>query len=141
RAPACHARRAAQVAQRRPCAISPAMRLLPILLVTLLAALHPAARLQAEPSYPLTWPDPEQVLPLEPEAVTFPSSSPFSPVDIGDAPETPSVASLYLPPGASAEEPAPAVIMLHGAGGVIENREHRYGRELASLGIAALVVD
>ncbi len=105
-----------------------------------LAALLPGAA-RGEPSFPLAWPAPEQTPAITPESVTFDSSSPFSPLDIGEAPATEAEARLYLPPGASAESPAPAVIMLHGAGGVIGNRELRYGRELASLGIAALVID
>lgn len=104
-----------------------------------LAPLLAASPLSAQPAFPLAWPTPEETPAIEPERVTFPSSSPFSPLDIGSAPETEARATLYLPPGAG--NPAPAVVMLHGAGGVIDNREHRYGRELASLGIAVLVVD
>jgi dienelactone hydrolase len=35
----------------------------------------------------------------------------------------------------------PAVVLLHGAGGVLPAREHLYGRQLAAMGAAALVVD
>jgi hypothetical protein len=33
------------------------------------------------------------------------------------------------------------VVLLHGAGGVLPAREHLYGRQLAAMGAAALVVD
>lgn len=117
--------------------------LLPALAVIAAWAAAPATPLQAQlqPSFPLTWPSADRTPDIEGERVAFASSSPFSPLDVGTAPETEATARLYLPPEASAGDPAPAVIMLHGAGGVIGNRELRYGREFAAMGIAALVID
>ncbi len=91
------------------------------------------------------WPDPASVSSIRGEDVTFPSSSPFVPSDIGqndgDDPPTAAVGRLFLPPGPHAEHTVPAVIMLHGAGGVIANRELTYGPQLAAMGVAALVID
>lgn len=128
-------------------------KLLPILLAALLvpaagiAAPAGAETAQATPASAAAtagafhWPAPEETPRVEGEAVTFASSSPFSPLDIGTAPATEAQGRLFLPSEASADNPVPAVIMLHGAGGVIGNRELRYGRELAAMGVAALVVD
>jgi len=76
--------------------------------------------------------------------VSFPSSSPFALADAGKAPwrnpRATAKATLYLPKGASARNPVPAVILLHGAGGVLTNREPVYGAQYARMGIAALVI-
>jgi dienelactone hydrolase len=78
-------------------------------------------------------------------AVTWPSSSPFAPDDIGrgprDDPPTTAIGRLYLPPGAHAPRSVPAVVLLHGSGGVLAARELTYALQLARLGVAALVVD
>lgn len=78
-------------------------------------------------------------------AVTFPSHSPFTLVDVGQGderdPPTEGRGILFLPEDASATTPAPAVVMVHGAGGVQNARELTYGRQLAEMGIASLVVD
>jgi len=52
---------------------------------------------------------------------------------------TEAVATLYLP--AAIEAPVPAVVMLHGASGLRGRREQTYGRQLAGMGIAVLVLD
>jgi len=96
-----------------------------------------AVEASAEP-LPAEWPaDP----PVSGERVSFPSSNPFTLSDAGQAPDEQAVGELFLPEGASAQTPVPAVVFLHGAGGVIGNRGPRYGRQLAAMGIAALVVD
>lgn len=69
------------------------------------------------------------------------SASPFSLADIGDAPTVTAEVTFYPARGASAEKPAPAVVLLHGAGGVSGAREGRYAREFAAQGVAAAVVD
>lgn len=78
------------------------------------------------------------------QPVTFPSESPFS-LSGGEDGATPPAATaqgtLFLPPGASKDAPVPAVIMLHGSAGVLSAREMNYGRQLAAMGVAALVVD
>lgn len=79
------------------------------------------------------------------QAITFPSHSPFALEDVGRGPDRdPPVkarARLYLPKRAAQAPRAPAVILLHGAGGVLSNRELRYGPQLAEMGVAALVID
>ncbi|XQW84874.1 dienelactone hydrolase family protein [Thalassotalea piscium] len=50
-------------------------------------------------------------------------------------------AQLFLPPGASAENPVPAMVILHGSGGILPSRETAYGQWMASHGIAGLVVN
>lgn len=78
------------------------------------------------------------------QAVTFPSESPFSlsgGEDGAAPPATAAQGTLFLPPAASRDRPVPAVIMLHGSAGVLSAREMTYGRQLAAMGFAALVVD
>ncbi len=48
---------------------------------------------------------------------------------------------LIREPGRHRPGSVPAVIMLHGSGGVLWAREMTYGRQLASMGIAALAID
>ncbi|RAH99401.1 dienelactone hydrolase [Acuticoccus sediminis] len=71
------------------------------------------------------------------------SSSPFSLSDAagGEAPPQAASVDFYPAVGASAGNPAPAAILLHGAGGVSGNREGRYARELAGQGVAVAVID
>jgi len=78
--------------------------------------------------------------PYNGEPVTFASSSPFVLAAAGsDAPSHEAEGRLFLPP--EADGPAPAVILLHGAGGVSYARELTYARQFAARGWAALVVD
>lgn len=91
---------------------------------------------------PLTgpWPGPDTVSDIRGKDITFPTTSPFTVADIPGEPTT-GTGTLFLPDGATGAAPVPAVIMLHGAGGVLYPRELTYGRQFARLGIAALVVD
>jgi dienelactone hydrolase len=75
--------------------------------------------------------------------LNFPSSSPFTPRVVPEADSMTAIARPHLPPGAAAAPPrfVPAVVLLHGAGGVLTAREHTYGRQFAAMGAAALVVD
>ncbi|MEQ6889138.1 dienelactone hydrolase family protein [Halomonas sp. CS7] len=57
------------------------------------------------------------------------------------APATTSVGTLFLPHGASAEEPVAAMVVLPGSGGIKPGREMAYGEMLKNAGHAALVVD
>jgi dienelactone hydrolase len=79
------------------------------------------------------------------QPVSFPSHSPFTPNDVrvSDALDPPTQAQgrLFLPKGASADAPVPAVILLHGASGVKAARGLTYGAQLAEMGVAALVLD
>jgi dienelactone hydrolase len=91
------------------------------------------------------WPDPATLTDIPGIEVSWPSSSPFAPEDIGRGPrrDRPTTARgrLYLPPGAHPPHSVPAVVLLHGSGGVLPTRELTYAPQLARLGVAALVVD
>ena len=50
-------------------------------------------------------------------------------------------AVLVLPDEASAQNPVPAMVILHGSGGIKEGREMEYAQLFADNGIASLVVD
>jgi len=50
-------------------------------------------------------------------------------------------AQLFLPKGASASNPVPAMVILHGSGGILPSREIAYGQWMADHGIAGLVID
>ncbi|WP_416305920.1 dienelactone hydrolase family protein [Neptunicella sp. SCSIO 80796] len=56
-------------------------------------------------------------------------------------PATTVKARLFLPADASAIKPVPAMIILHGSGGILPSREIAYGEWMASHGIAGLVVN
>lgn len=91
------------------------------------------------------WPEAEEIARIAGEPVTFPSHSPFTLAHVGagekNDPPTTAQGHLFMPEGASPDAPVPAVIMLHGAGGVLTAREMTYGRQFAERGVAALVVD
>ncbi|WP_238384333.1 dienelactone hydrolase family protein [Teichococcus vastitatis] len=89
------------------------------------------------------WPSGAETVGIQGHPVTFPSSSPFTPRDAPHAELTTAVGTLYLPRGIDNAPPRsrPAVVLLHGAGGVLSAREHSYGRQFAAMGAAALVVD
>lgn len=93
----------------------------------------------------LPWPDPRIDEAAAGVEVGFPSHSPFSLADVGRGPEddppTRASATLFLPKEASASAPAPAVVLMHGAAGVLEARELTYARQFAARGVAALVLD
>jgi dienelactone hydrolase len=109
--------------------------------LALLLGVAPAA---AAPDFVLPWPE-EPVEGPPGEGVTFTSASPFAFSDVGNgleaAPPTEAVATLFLPPDASAAAPVPAVVLLHGASGVQPARELTYARQFAAHGVAALAVD
>ena len=91
------------------------------------------------------WPDPASLGDTPGVTVTWPSNSPFAPEHIGaglqDNPPTAARGRLYLPPGEHAFRSVPAVVLLHGSGGVLPTRELTYAPQLARMGVAALVVD
>ena len=86
------------------------------------------------------WPAVDAALPGG-VAVSFPTSDPYTLRDAaaGTAPARNAVATLFLPDAAAG--PVPAVVLLHGAGGIQAVRETAYARQLAAQGVAALVVD
>ncbi|MDA0784833.1 MAG: dienelactone hydrolase family protein [Proteobacteria bacterium] len=79
------------------------------------------------------------------EPVTYPSHSPFTLWEVGKGealdPPSDARATLFLPENTSPDAPVPAVILLHGAAGVLGSRELTYGAQFAQMGVAALVVD
>jgi dienelactone hydrolase len=85
------------------------------------------------------WPDPATVQNVREETVDFSSSDPFVPRDIGRASKRNVSGLLFLPKSATPVHPVPAVIMLHGSAGLIDDRA-KYGPQLASMGIAVLLV-
>ncbi|EKE77344.1 dienelactone hydrolase family protein [Oceanibaculum indicum] len=91
------------------------------------------------------WPDGAAISAIDGQPVSFESRSPFSPRDIGQGearnPMTLASGQLFLPDRASSRDKVPAVVLIHGAGGVRYGRELTYGRQFAAMGIAALVVD
>jgi dienelactone hydrolase len=75
----------------------------------------------------------------------YPSATPFD-FDVilagmDEALPTTGVGTLFMPQAASAEAPVPAMVVLHGSGGITPGREMAYGELLAGHGIAAFVVD
>lgn len=97
------------------------------------------------PEFP-DYPEPATALESGQEGVIyFPTRSPydFSVVlnDFEDAQPTTGMGTLYLPDGASADNPVPAMVIMHGSGGISEGREHEYAALFNKHGIAGFVVD
>ena len=91
------------------------------------------------------WPDPAEITGVNSAIVSYPSHSPFTLREVGrgaeEDPPTPARAGLFVPQGATADNPVPAVVLLHGAAGVLSAREIAYAGQFAAMGVAALVVD
>ncbi|HEX9903726.1 MAG TPA: hypothetical protein VGA77_02060, partial [Propylenella sp.] len=91
------------------------------------------------------WPNGAQIAEIDRHLVTFPSTSPFVLEDVGEGaeldPPTEAKGYLFVPANASDANRVPAVIMLHGSGGVMGARELTYGPQFAAMGVAALAVD
>jgi dienelactone hydrolase len=85
------------------------------------------------------WPDPETVRGVRQETVTFRSRDAFVPAVIGRAPSRTVSGLLFLPARAAPDHATPAVVMLHGSAGMIRDRA-KYGPQLASMGVAVLLV-
>lgn len=91
------------------------------------------------------WPDHTTMNGARGTPIIYPSHSPFTLWEVGKSeqldPPTDAQAVLFMPTDASATAPVPAVILLHGAAGVLGARELTYGAQFAEMGVAALVVD
>ena len=74
------------------------------------------------------------------EKIAFPSLTPTGPSDLvaGRGAAVTIEGELALPEGA---QPAPAVVLLHGSGGVSQGREHAWAERLGRLGYATFIVD
>ncbi|MEM6849215.1 MAG: alpha/beta fold hydrolase [Pseudomonadota bacterium] len=78
---------------------------------------------------------------MSPERADILSFSPFSLFDAArGSGELIDADVVYYPPQ-GADGPAPAVILLHGAGGVSEGREHTYARQFAAQGVGAAIIN
>ena len=101
-----------------------------------------AAALPVFPDYP---PPLERLTTEREGTVYFASSTPFDlDVILADpslARPTTGTGTLFVPDEASAENPVPAMVILHGSGGISPGRELEYGKLLRENGIASLVVD
>lgn len=106
------------------------------------AAPSPAITLLAFPDLPEP---PSSLSETDAGQLTFPTSSPYDFEVLLNDPDaalpTTGLGDLTLPEGASAAAPVPAMVILHGSGGITEGREQRYVDLFASLGVAAFVVD
>lgn len=72
--------------------------------------------------------------------IRFASSSPTGPTSLmtGNAPAVEIMGTLSLPPGT---ERVPAMVVVHGSGGVSAGREHAWARRLNGMSVAAFVTD
>lgn len=86
------------------------------------------------------WPDLHNLTDLRPEVVSLASSDPFVPAEIGRAPRRTVRGLLFLPTHAAPDQATPAVVMLHGSAGMIQDRA-KYGPQLAAMGVAVLLVE
>ncbi len=101
-----------------------------LLVLAALALLPPAATALPPPAA------------VEGEAVRFASTSPFGLRDAvhGRGEPVEARGRLFLP-DARGVAPVPAVILLHGSGGILGPREPTYARQFAAMGWATLVID
>jgi dienelactone hydrolase len=113
----------------------PMLRVVLVVLLFLLSATPAMSFRIADP-----WPNPGSVPGVRQEQVTFQSSDPFVPADIGRAPSRLVKGLLFLPPDTTPDHGTPAVIMLHGSAGLIYDRA-KYVPQLASMGIAVLLIE
>ena len=97
------------------------------------------------PDFPDLPPAQQQLQANQSGAIYFPTRSPYDFSELltnyDAALQHTGMGQLTLPPGASAEQPVPAMIIVHGSGGIAEERENTYARLFAEHGIASLVID
>ena len=108
----------------------------------LLAALALLAAVSAAQAARITdpWPTGAQTAAIQPQEITFQSSDPFTPADAGHARPRTVKALLFLPPNALPNHTTPAVILLHGSVGNVQDRA-KYGPPLAAMGVATLLIE
>jgi dienelactone hydrolase len=77
--------------------------------------------------------------------IQFSSKSPYDFSELlnnyDNAPASIGQGELFLPKSASITNPVPAMIILHGSGGLREDREYMYAQLFNDMGIAAFVLD
>ena len=97
------------------------------------------------PPFPDLPPAQTELRPGQDGEIYFPMKSPydFSRVLSGydGLPETTGKGTLVMPKGASAKAPVPAIVILHGSGGIAKGREFEYAELFAKNGIASFVLD
>ena len=96
------------------------------------------------PTFP-EYPEPARVLNETQDGdIYFTSSTPFDFDIVLNDPSagiaTTGLGTIFLPEQANAENPVPAMVLLHGSGGISPGREMEYGKLLRDNGYAALVV-
>lgn len=124
-------------------------RSLAVLLLALLPAIATIAAQAAEPAPPLpefpALPAATRLTETSAGDIYFDTRTPYDfDILIGQGARLPvhrGMGRLFLPAGASAQRPVPAVVLVHGSGGISAGREMEYGALLAAEGYAALVID
>lgn len=114
-----------------------------LLFLLCLAAVAPAAGATDVSPLRSVWPAEPAAAAVEERTVTIASASPYSLDRVGteEAPQTILRARLFEPAATPPPQGFPAVVLIHGASGVREAREITYGRQFASMGVSALVID
>ncbi len=110
----------------------------------LLAASAPAHSLAQAPAFADgSWPAVDGYADNLGAAVALESTSPFGLSDVRAKGQEPTrvPATLFLPADRKTGRRVPAVVLLHGAAGVLYQRELTYARQFAAMGVAALVID
>jgi dienelactone hydrolase len=115
------------------------------LVAALVAAATPAFAQNSYDRLAGSWPNGAEIADERVHEVSFPSRSPFVLEDVGGSeemdPPTEAKGYLFLPEGASAARKVPAIVMIHGSGGILRAREMTYGPQFAKMGVAGLAVD
>ncbi|MFK0570370.1 dienelactone hydrolase family protein [Endozoicomonas sp.] len=91
-------------------------------------------------------PEPQKILTEQQSGdIYFPTRSPYDFSELltnfDNTLEHTGKGTLTLPKGASADNPVPAMIILHGSGGIDPDREPKYAELFAKNGIASFVID
>jgi|GEM_PF-445267 len=77
--------------------------------------------------------------------IYFPAKSPYDFTRVlnnyDQSPDTTGKGTLVLPESANPDAPVPAMIIVHGSGGIAEGREFTYAKLFAENGIASFVLD
>jgi len=97
------------------------------------------------PDYP-DWPPPRHSLRAgDSGEIYYATASPYDLevilADMSVARPTTGLGYLSFPPGATADAPVPAMVIVPGSGGIAPGREHDYARLFNASGIAAFVVE